>query len=86
VYKNPDHDLGAGRMIEDCGLKGHRIGCALISPRHANFIENAGGATAQEALALMVEARQRVLERFGVVLEREVELLGAIELPEPGPV
>jgi UDP-N-acetylenolpyruvoylglucosamine reductase len=86
VFKNPDHDLGAGRMIEDCGLKGHRIGCALISPRHANFIENAGGATAQEALALMVEARQRVLELFGVVLEREVELLGAIELPEPGPV
>jgi UDP-N-acetylmuramate dehydrogenase len=73
-------------MIEDCGLKGHRIGGALISPRHANFIENAGGATAGDALALMAEARRRVLEQFGVVLEREVELLGAIELPETGPV
>jgi UDP-N-acetylenolpyruvoylglucosamine reductase len=83
VFKNPDHDLGAGRMIEDCGLKGHRIGGALISPRHANFIENAGGATARDALSLMAEARRRVLEQFGVVLDREVELLGAIELPEP---
>jgi UDP-N-acetylenolpyruvoylglucosamine reductase len=82
VFKNPNHDLGAGRMIEDCGLKGHRIGGALISPRHANFIENAGGASAHDALALMAEARLAVRDRFGVVLEREVELLGAIELPE----
>jgi UDP-N-acetylmuramate dehydrogenase len=86
VFKNSDHELGAGRMLEACGLKGHRIGDALVSPRHANFIENAGGATAHDALALMVEARRRALERFGVVLEREVELLGAIELPESGAV
>jgi UDP-N-acetylmuramate dehydrogenase len=81
VFKNPDHELSAGRMIEACGLKGHRIGGALISPRHANFIENAGGATARQALALMAEARRRAHERFGVVLEREVELLGDLELP-----
>ena len=81
VFKNPAHELGAGRMLEECGLKGHRIGDALISPRHANFIENAGDATALDALALMAEARRRALDRFGVVLEREVELLGDLELP-----
>jgi UDP-N-acetylmuramate dehydrogenase len=86
VFKNPDHELGAGRMLEECGLKGHRIGGAVISPRHANFIENAGGAHAVDALALMAEARRRALERFGVVLEREVELLGDLELPPAGEV
>jgi UDP-N-acetylenolpyruvoylglucosamine reductase len=81
VFKNPAHELGAGRMIEACGLKGHRIGDAVISPRHANFIENAGRARAADALALMAEARHRALDQFGVVLEREVELLGDLELP-----
>jgi UDP-N-acetylmuramate dehydrogenase len=84
VFKNPDHELGAGRMIELCGLKGHRVGGAIVSPRHGNFIENAGAATADEAIALMAEARARVLDRFGVVLEREVELLGDLELPAVG--
>jgi UDP-N-acetylmuramate dehydrogenase len=84
VFKNPAHEHGAGLMLEECGLKGHRIGDALISPRHANFIENAGDATALDALALMVEARRRALDRFGVVLEREVELLGDLELPPAG--
>jgi UDP-N-acetylenolpyruvoylglucosamine reductase len=80
VFKNPDHELSAGRMLEACGLKGHRIGGAQISPRHANFIENAGDATSADALALMVEARGRALERFGVDLEHEVRLLGPLEL------
>ena len=84
VFKNPDRELSAGRMLEACGLKGHRIGGAQISPRHANFIENAGRARATDALALMAEARTRALERFGVALEREVELLGALELPPAG--
>lgn len=81
VFKNPSAELGAGRAIEECGLKGHRIGGAVISPRHANFIENADSATTADCVALMDEARRRVHERFGVALEHEVRFLGPIELP-----
>jgi UDP-N-acetylmuramate dehydrogenase len=81
VFKNPDHELSAGRMLEACGLKGFRSGGAQISPKHANFIENAGGATTADALALMAEARRRAYEQFGVRLEHEVEFLGELELP-----
>jgi UDP-N-acetylmuramate dehydrogenase len=84
VFKNPAHELSAGRMLEACGLRGHRIGGAQISPRHANFIENAGEARATEALALMAEARRRALEEFGVELEHEVRFLGQLELPPAG--
>jgi UDP-N-acetylmuramate dehydrogenase len=82
VFKNPEHELSAGRMLEACGLKGHRIGGAQISPRHANFIENAGGATSADAVALMAEARRRAREQFGVELLHEAEFLGALELPD----
>jgi UDP-N-acetylmuramate dehydrogenase len=81
VFKNPDHELSAGRMLEACGLKGHRIGGAQISPKHANFIENADAATTADALALMAEARRRAHEQFGVRLQHEVEFLGELELP-----
>jgi UDP-N-acetylmuramate dehydrogenase len=81
VFKNPEHELSAGRMLEACGLKGHRIGGAQISPRHANFIENADGARSADAIALMVEARRRASDQFGVELQHEVELLGPLELP-----
>jgi UDP-N-acetylenolpyruvoylglucosamine reductase len=81
VFKNPEHELSAGRMLDACGLRGYRIGGAQISPRHANFIENADSATSADALALMVEARRRALEQFGVELEHEVVLLGPLELP-----
>jgi UDP-N-acetylenolpyruvoylglucosamine reductase len=81
VFKNPDHELSAGRMLEACGLKGHRLGGAQISPRHANFIENADGARSADAIALMTEARRRAWEQFGVELRHEVEFLGAVELP-----
>ena len=84
VFKNPEHELSAGRMLEACGLKGHRVGGAQISPRHANFIENAGGGRALEAVALMAEARRRALEEFGVELEREVRFVGRLELPAAG--
>jgi UDP-N-acetylmuramate dehydrogenase len=80
VFKNPAHELTAGRMLESCGLKGHTTGGARISPKHANFIENAGGARTADALALMREARRRAHEQFGVDLEHEVRLLGAIAL------
>jgi len=82
VFKNPEHELSAGRMLEACGLKGYRIGGAQISPKHANFIENADGATTADALALMAEARRRAYEQFGARLEHEVEFLGPLELPE----
>ena len=81
VFKNPDHELSAGKMLEACGLKGHRIGGVQISPRHANFIENAEGARSADAIALMTEARRRAYEQFGVELEHEVEFLGPLELP-----
>ena len=84
VFKNPDHELSAGRMLEACGLRGHRIGGAQISPRHANFIENAGDAKASEALVLMAEARRRGLEQFGVELAHEVRFFGGLELPPAG--
>ena len=82
VFKNPEHELTAGRMLEACGLKGHRIGGAQISPKHANFIENAGAARTADAIALMQEARRRAHEQFGVELRHEVELLG--DLPALG--
>jgi UDP-N-acetylenolpyruvoylglucosamine reductase len=84
VFKNPEHELTAGRMLEACGLRGHRIGGAQISPRHANFIENADGARSADAIALMAEARRRALEEFGVELEHEVQLLGGLVLPPAG--
>ena len=81
VFKNPAHELSAGRMLEAVGLKGHRIGGAQISPRHGNFIENAEGARTADAVALMAEARRRAHAQFGVALEHEVVFLGDIELP-----
>jgi len=78
VFKNPPGGLGAGQLLERCGLKGCRIGGAVISEKHANFIENAGGASTADCLALMEEGRRRAREQFGVDLVHEVQLLGAI--------
>jgi len=75
VFKNPPGDH-AGRLIEASGLKGHRIGGAQISPVHANFIANTGGATAQDVLALIREAQCRVKRKSGARLEREVRIVG----------
>ena len=63
-------------MIEAVGLRGHRIGDARISPKHCNFIENVGGATAADVAALIDEAQRRVHGQFGIELKREVEFVG----------
>ena len=75
TFKNPPGDA-AGRLIDACGLKGRRIGGAQISEKHANFIVNLGGASADDVLALMAEMRDRVFERFGIELEPEVRVIG----------
>jgi UDP-N-acetylmuramate dehydrogenase len=78
MFKNPEGDH-AGRLIEAAGLKGKRIGKALISPVHANFIVNLDGATAQNIYDLMMLARTTVKDKFGVELEPEIEPLGEFE-------
>ncbi len=75
VFKNPENDF-VGRLIEQAGLKGRRIGDAQISPKHANFIVNLGNATTRDALGLMEEAQGEVLKKFGVKLEPEVHMIG----------
>jgi UDP-N-acetylmuramate dehydrogenase len=75
VFKNPPGDF-AGRLIEAAGMKGQRYGGAQISPRHANFIVNVGGASAADVATLIMEAHNRVLAQFGIDLELEVELRG----------
>jgi UDP-N-acetylmuramate dehydrogenase len=75
VFKNPPGDF-AGRLIEAAGLKGHRIGAAQISPVHANFIANLGGASAADVLALIQTARTAVQQQTGIRLEPEVRIIG----------
>jgi UDP-N-acetylmuramate dehydrogenase len=83
VWKNPDPEMTAGRLLERCGLKGFTIGGARISPVHANFIENVDGAArSADVIALMAEARRRARDSFGVELQHEVQMLGAIALPD----
>ncbi len=76
MFKNPPGDY-AGRLIEAAGLKGSRIGEAEISRLHANFFVNLGQAWAADIYALIQMARKSVADRFGVLLELEVELVGA---------
>jgi UDP-N-acetylmuramate dehydrogenase len=75
VFKNPPGDF-AGRLIEAAGLKGHRIGGAEISPLHANFIANRGGATAADVLGLIDEAQAAVWRTSGTRLVPEVRIIG----------
>ncbi len=76
MFKNPvQASCSSGKLIDDVGLKGKRIGNAQISEKHGNFIINLGGATAKDVLALMELARTEVRHRFGVELESEVRIL-----------
>ena len=75
MFRNPPDDHAA-RLIEVCGLKGRRQGGAGISDKHANFIVNLGGARAADIEALIVLAETAVREQFGIVLEREVRIVG----------
>jgi len=75
VFKNPPGEY-AGRLIEEAGLKGFSIGGAMISPVHANFIVNRGGATAADVFALLKYAQQVVEGRFQVVMEPEILMIG----------
>jgi UDP-N-acetylmuramate dehydrogenase len=87
TFTNPADDARAegrtaGELLEAAGCRGLQVGGARFSPKHANFVENAGGATTADILALMAEGRRRVHERFGVVLEPEVQVLGEVRWPD----
>ena len=75
IFKNPKEGP-AGRWIEEAGLKGFRMGQAMISDQHANFIINLGKATAEEVIHLMEFVEKKIYEDKGISLEREVEVVG----------
>ena len=86
TFKNPEdpgaEGMTAGQLLEAAGCRGLAVGGARFSAKHANFVENGGEATTADVLELMAEGRRRVHERFGVVLEPEVQHLGELRLPD----
>jgi UDP-N-acetylmuramate dehydrogenase len=78
VFKRPP-GYYAGALIEEAGLKGERVGDAMVSPKHAGFILNTGKASAAEVFSLIRRIEDKVWERFGVKLEREVKLIGEFD-------
>lgn len=76
IFKNP-RGASAGRMIDELGLKGHSVGDARVSDRHANFFVNAGRASAADMLRLIADVRERVRQVYGVTLENEVVVWNA---------
>jgi UDP-N-acetylenolpyruvoylglucosamine reductase len=86
TFKNPDDERAGGRtagqLLEAAGCRGLEFGGARFSSKHANFVENAGGASTADVLELMAAGRRRVHERFGIVLEPEVQTLGEVRWPE----
>jgi UDP-N-acetylmuramate dehydrogenase len=85
TFKNPDDERAGGRsagqLLDAAGCRGLHHGGARFSEKHANFVENAEGATTADVLALMAAGRRRVYERFGVELEPEVQVLGEVNWP-----
>ena len=81
VFKNPEL-CGAGRLVDELGLKGRRNGAAEVSAVHGNFIVNRGGASAREVLDLAAEVQEVALRERGVRLELEVRVIGE-ETPMP---
>jgi UDP-N-acetylmuramate dehydrogenase len=75
VFKNPEGTT-SGKLLDQAGLKGTRVGSAIVSEKHANYIVNLGGATASDVLRLTEIMRERVLAEFGVELELEVQVVG----------
>jgi len=75
VFRNPE-EISAGKLIDEAGLKGRRIGDAAVSEKHANFIVNCGQASAHDVLALIDEIKERVMQTSGVELIPEVQFLG----------
>jgi len=71
IFKNPAGS-SAGRMIDELGLKGHRVGDAMVSDRHANFFVNVGNASCADMLKLIDGVRERVRTAYGIELENEV--------------
>lgn len=88
TFKNPEDERAKGRtaglLLSEAGCNGLQVGQARFAPKHANFVENIGEASTADVLALMAEGRRRVLERFGVELEPEVQTLGPIRFPWEG--
>jgi UDP-N-acetylenolpyruvoylglucosamine reductase len=85
TFMNPEDPRAdgrsAGQLLDAAGCSGLQVGGARLSPKHANFVENTGGATTADILEVMAEARRRVHERFGVSLEPEVQVLGEVSWP-----
>jgi len=85
TFENPTdaraRGRSAGQLLEAAGCRGLRIGGVGFSDKHANFVENRGVASTADVVALMAEGRRRVKERFGVVLEPEVQALGPVQFP-----
>ena len=75
IFKNPSGKQSAGALIDNCGLKGMKCGAAEVSDKHANFINNSGGACYKDVISLIGKVRESVKEKMGVDLEYEVRVL-----------